>query len=434
MRYLTQSLMFRVILCLILIPTILAYPKPILVEKANQTIVVFHTAPCRPLSRDQLRSQLGEAYDKGRMAEDEQTVKRSIEAATSNPRREEQLNDADIDDGYLSDQPMSRRRRNYGDTEFGRQKYDDDDDYEENEYDGDDSDLGDEDDDSDDDDDRDYHDDDDETFDDNDEDDDSDDDDDDDDGFKDEDDDGNFKRNNNGRKKNRRKTGSNKNGRRRHRRRNQRIRNLGGGKIRRKSRREHLTSKRRHFYSQINHKLKPRKNKSRLSADARKKSPYLRSGLVRGKRDVGKLNKRNQTRKTGPYIKVTISVKHRGRQLQRHKRTGRAAEMSANWQCEMETDWKRMDDGYFPPYLQTGKCKSKSCFFDFYRCIPKRYTIKVLKRDPFRCNPIPTFGQNTTYEEKWIFDKYHVTVCCQCGKARLRTSRRRQSNRRSRPR
>ncbi|KAL5016649.1 hypothetical protein ScPMuIL_006238 [Solemya velum] len=86
------------------------------------------------------------------------------------------------------------------------------------------------------------------------------------------------------------------------------------------------------------------------------------------------------------------------------------------WQCKMKTVWKKMKDGYFPPYVQTGKCQSKKCMYDRYQCSPKKYEIKVLKRDSDGCNPLPNLGLNTTYEERWIFDRYHVTVCCECGR------------------
>ncbi|KAK3090453.1 hypothetical protein FSP39_011973 [Pinctada imbricata] len=88
------------------------------------------------------------------------------------------------------------------------------------------------------------------------------------------------------------------------------------------------------------------------------------------------------------------------------------------WACKMNHVWLKMEQGYFPPYVRSAECRSKRCFFNLYECIPKKYTIKILKRDPNRCNPVPTLGANTTYEEMWIFERFHVTVWCECGNSR----------------
>lgn len=94
------------------------------------------------------------------------------------------------------------------------------------------------------------------------------------------------------------------------------------------------------------------------------------------------------------------------------------------WECEMKVIWKPLDPEYFPRYLRTGECQTKTCVLNLYECIPKLYPVKILRRDPNRCNPIPTYGVNTTYEERWFFERKHVTVCCECGR-RVRPSRRR---------
>lgn len=110
----------------------------------------------------------------------------------------------------------------------------------------------------------------------------------------------------------------------------------------------------------------------------------------------------------------------------RKARNVRSSKTQLPWQCKMETVWKKME-GYFPPYIQTGRCQTKKCMYDRYQCRPKKYEIKVLKRDSDECNPLPNLGLNTTYEERWIFDRYHVTVCCECGLRRTnKKGRRRQ--------
>ena len=107
------------------------------------------------------------------------------------------------------------------------------------------------------------------------------------------------------------------------------------------------------------------------------------------------------------------------------------------WTCKSKRVWLQMEKGYFPPYIRSTECRSSKCFFNMYECVPKKYTIKILRRDPNRCNPLPNYGLNTTYEEIWYFERYHVTVWCECGNSRSNSRRRwkggRKNKFRSRP-
>lgn len=103
------------------------------------------------------------------------------------------------------------------------------------------------------------------------------------------------------------------------------------------------------------------------------------------------------------------------------------------WTCKMKKVWLRMDEGYFPPYIRSAECRSKKCFFDLNECIPKKYTIRLLRRDPKRCNPVPNTGIDTTYEEVWFFDRYHVTVWCDCGIAKVKKRRKSRNRKLGRP-
>ncbi|KAK6188904.1 hypothetical protein SNE40_004984 [Patella caerulea] len=90
------------------------------------------------------------------------------------------------------------------------------------------------------------------------------------------------------------------------------------------------------------------------------------------------------------------------------------------WECKMDSKWQRMKVGFFPTYVQTGRCLTNKCFYRLYDCIPKKYAIKLLKRDPDQCNPLPTIGLNATYEERWFFVRHYVTVGCDCSKKQRR--------------
>jgi len=101
------------------------------------------------------------------------------------------------------------------------------------------------------------------------------------------------------------------------------------------------------------------------------------------------------------------------RRLRRQPHTGPAAH-----QCHLERVWKRMSRGVFPPYVETGRCKQTTCMFGLYECTRRRYALKILRRVPRRCNPLPSLSANTTYEHVWRFAEYHVTVGCECARKR----------------
>ena len=112
------------------------------------------------------------------------------------------------------------------------------------------------------------------------------------------------------------------------------------------------------------------------------------------------------------------SRRTRNRESRKHLRHSRRKRHHKKlpWSCEMKTVWKRMKQGVFPPYIKTGECVQKKCMHRMYRCKPKKYVVKILKRDVNSCNPVPTSTLEGTYEESWKVDHYLVTVCCECAK------------------
>lgn len=85
-----------------------------------------------------------------------------------------------------------------------------------------------------------------------------------------------------------------------------------------------------------------------------------------------------------------------------------------------------MEEDVFPPLVETGRCAQSTCMMGLYSCIPRQYAVKVLRRVPDQCNPLPrtaaaaAAGQPnaTSFEEVWAFSEYHVTVGCECAKRR----------------
>jgi len=126
-----------------------------------------------------------------------------------------------------------------------------------------------------------------------------------------------------------------------------------------------------------------------------------------------------QQRHDGPTNSTSVDSRAR-RRLRRLRRRLRRQPTSgpAAHQCHLERFWKRMRRGVFPPYVETGRCTQTTCMFGLYECTRRRYALKILRRVPRRCNPLPSVSANTTYEHVWRFAEYHVTVGCECARKR----------------
>ena len=96
--------------------------------------------------------------------------------------------------------------------------------------------------------------------------------------------------------------------------------------------------------------------------------------------------------------------------------TTSAANSRLPWNCQMESVWKKMAPGIFPPYVQTGRCVQRTCMFGACNCVPKKYVMKILRRVPDVCNPIPSVGVRVHYEDAWAISRIKVTVHCACSR------------------
>lgn len=145
--------------------------------------------------------------------------------------------------------------------------------------------------------------------------------------------------------------------------------------------------------SQLNSELKG-KYDLETSAPTHKKNSYLFQKLINA-----------ASNRTGS------DQKHRRRHRRSKHRRTRNREP---WRCGLTTEFVRMDANIFPPYVQTGVCASRSCMYGSCECVPKTRKISGLKRDLNSCNPIPTTGHTTTYEEVWHLVQITVVSHCEC--------------------
>lgn len=96
--------------------------------------------------------------------------------------------------------------------------------------------------------------------------------------------------------------------------------------------------------------------------------------------------------------------------------TGSDHDFHPPWECRLDKVWRKTGEGFFPPYILDGRCQSNTCMYNLYDCVPQKYAIKVLKRDPNRCSQRSSQTEGVSYEEAWIVKRYHVTVGCSCSR------------------
>lgn len=119
-------------------------------------------------------------------------------------------------------------------------------------------------------------------------------------------------------------------------------------------------------------------------------------------------------------LPLRLLLSGRNRKLRRklkkafRKKAKKLGKKPPPWTCNMTKAWVKLKEGYFPRYLLEGRCMTDKCFYRLYDCVPHKYRVKVLKRDPDYCNPLPALGANSTYEQRWSVVRYYVTVGCNC--------------------
>lgn len=90
------------------------------------------------------------------------------------------------------------------------------------------------------------------------------------------------------------------------------------------------------------------------------------------------------------------------------------------WHCEARITWTDLGPNYFPRYLRNVECLQKSCWFGHYKCKPRSFTVKLLRRRNHMCtNVLP--GTKVGIVELpqelrllWVWEERAVTFCCDC--------------------
>ncbi|KAI4458849.1 prothoracicotropic hormone isoform f [Holotrichia oblita] len=91
------------------------------------------------------------------------------------------------------------------------------------------------------------------------------------------------------------------------------------------------------------------------------------------------------------------------------------------WECEMKIVWKDLGLDYFPRYLRSVECTERErCWYGHFRCKPRSFTVKILKRRRDKCieaapnTRIGTKGLHSDLKRLWVWEEHAVNFCCDC--------------------
>lgn len=93
-------------------------------------------------------------------------------------------------------------------------------------------------------------------------------------------------------------------------------------------------------------------------------------------------------------------------------------EIMRPWECEAKIRWLDLGYDYYPRYLRTVECTRKKCYYGFFTCKPRSFTVKILRRRRGVCvptkNTVGIDGLHGDLKELWIWEERAVNFCCDC--------------------
>lgn len=87
----------------------------------------------------------------------------------------------------------------------------------------------------------------------------------------------------------------------------------------------------------------------------------------------------------------------------------------APWTCQTTELWKNLGSNFFPRYLRSVKCTNSACWFGHFKCRPKIFQVKILKRKQGVCTRVYTAKGQPRFEDYWEMKSQNVALYCECG-------------------
>ncbi|XP_044757869.1 protein trunk [Coccinella septempunctata] len=113
------------------------------------------------------------------------------------------------------------------------------------------------------------------------------------------------------------------------------------------------------------------------------------------------------------HVKIQ-GVKHHSRRFKR------SVKRRQEWQCDSVIVWKDLGPDYFPRFLRTVECTQSDCWYSLFRCEPRSFTVKILRKKKNLCvlaergMIIGYSGLPRDLRELWVWEERAVNFCCDC--------------------
>lgn len=89
------------------------------------------------------------------------------------------------------------------------------------------------------------------------------------------------------------------------------------------------------------------------------------------------------------------------------------------WECEAKIKWIDLGPDYFPRFLRSVECTKKKCWYNYYMCKPRSFTVKLLRRRNGECVQAKLHRTSNDelpgeFKELWVWEERAVNFCCDC--------------------
>lgn len=102
-------------------------------------------------------------------------------------------------------------------------------------------------------------------------------------------------------------------------------------------------------------------------------------------------------------------------------RNKRGVDYMQQWHCQSKIEWTDLGPDYFPRYLRSVVCLYGNCWFGLYKCKPRSFSVKLLRRKRGFCDDrsesdhkVGLTGLPKGLKELWVWEERKVNFCCDC--------------------
>ena len=103
---------------------------------------------------------------------------------------------------------------------------------------------------------------------------------------------------------------------------------------------------------------------------------------------------------------------------------GQLGDTHFKWHCEAPLRWTDLGPDYFPRYILSVDCNNSGCQGTRFKCEPRSFAIKVLRRRAGVCAPGFNVHKDTreigsdqmpySLRQLWVWEMRAVSFCCVC--------------------